>query len=427
MTRPSKLLFAIAFLASLGLTQKAMAQSKYTGDVLALNPLGYWRLDGDANDATVHADNGTLNGVTFTLPGGGAPIGDPNSEAGVFHLAQNQFISIPAGEPAAHTLFDIDWNQPITMMAWVKTSGVASTMLVLAKEDNTSSFSGQYIAIDNGTDGVEPVGSGRLVMVIQGSPSTFLRVSTIAGVNDGNWHFLVGTYDGSGQAAGIQLYIDGGVAATMIRKNTLSSTSTVNAAPVTIGGGVQGALAYDGLIGEAAIFGTALAANQIRQLDNDGFSTSSILPQFVFGGGWYSALYFTNTSGNAVQFPVDFIADNGSPLNLPAPSGPAPPTVTLNIAPHGSAVIEAPNSGPLSQGFVVVPVPPGVVGYGVFRQSVPGQPDQEAVVPLSFAFAITNTFVWDDTNSITAVAIVNPSSTSTNVRIVIRDLSGATI
>jgi hypothetical protein len=57
-----------------------MAQSRYVNDVLALNPLGYWRLDGNANDATANGNNGVLiHGLTFTGLGGGAPIGDPSN------------------------------------------------------------------------------------------------------------------------------------------------------------------------------------------------------------------------------------------------------------------------------------------------------------------------------------------------------------
>jgi hypothetical protein len=68
-----------------------MAQAKYVNDVLALNPLSYWRLDGNSNDATVHGNNGMLmNGVTLTGPGGGAPVGDPNDQAAVFNSAQDQ-------------------------------------------------------------------------------------------------------------------------------------------------------------------------------------------------------------------------------------------------------------------------------------------------------------------------------------------------
>src|ERR1019366_8735708 len=39
---------------------------------------------------------------------------------------------------------------------------------------------------------------------------------------------------------------------------------------------------------------------------------SSVLPQFAFGGGWYSALYFTNLTGAAVSFPVSFVGGAGA-------------------------------------------------------------------------------------------------------------------
>ncbi len=75
----------------------------------------------------------------------------------------------------------------------------------------------------------------------------------------------------------------------------------------------------------------------------------------------------------------------------------------------------------------VLSLPGGVVGYGIFRQSVTGRSDQEAVAPLSGASSTTSTLIWDDTNFTTAVAIVNPSSLTTTVTIVVRDESGATI
>jgi len=149
-----------------------------------------------------------------------------------------------------------------------------------------------------------------------------------------------------------------------------------------------------------------------------------ILPQFAFGGGWYSALYFTNTSSSSVSFPVSFVGDDGRSLSVPSVGG---SSTTVSLAPRGTAVIEAPNSGPLNQGYVSMPLPAGVVGYGVFRQSVPGRPDQEAVVPLSGVSSTTSTLIWDDTNFVTGVAIVNPSSLNTTVAIVVRDLLGVTL
>src|SRR5215471_12790870 len=59
--------------------------------------------------------------------------------------------------------------------------------------------------------------------------------------------------------------------------------------------------------------------------------------------------------------------------------------------------------------YVTATLPGGVTGYGIFRESVPGTPDQEAVVPLASSRSTTSTLTWDDTNYTTAVAVANPS------------------
>ena len=151
---------------------------------------------------------------------------------------------------------------------------------------------------------------------------------------------------------------------------------------------------------------------------------SSVLPQFAFGGGWYSALYFTNTNPTAVSFTVNFIADTSTPLNVPSIGG---SSKTLNIPAGGTAILEAPNNGPLNQGYVSMTLPSGVEAYGVFRQSVAGIAGQEAVVPLSSSFSTSTTIIWDDTNFTTAVAIVNPSAAAAIVTITVRDPNGVTL
>src|ERR1035441_5317817 len=149
-------------------------------------------------------------------------------------------------------------------------------------------------------------------------------------------------------------------------------------------------------------------------------AASSVLPQFVFGGGWYSALYFTNLTGAAVSFPVNFVGDAGTPLTVPSLGR---STTQVKLAAYGTAIIEAPNAGGLVQGYAAFTLPGGVFGYGVFR----GQGDQEAVVPLSDAAASSNTLTWDETNLTTAVAIVNPSPTAATVGVTLWDESGNTI
>jgi len=153
-------------------------------------------------------------------------------------------------------------------------------------------------------------------------------------------------------------------------------------------------------------------------------AASQVLPQFVFGGGWYSALYFTNTGAAPVSFPVNFISDTGTPLNVPSVGG---ASATVSLAARGTAIIEALNIGSLNQGYVSLSLPVGVESYGVFRQSVPGTPDQEAVVPISSAFSTASTLIFDETNFTTSVAIVNPSPVPTTVTITVRNANGVAI
>jgi hypothetical protein len=151
---------------------------------------------------------------------------------------------------------------------------------------------------------------------------------------------------------------------------------------------------------------------------------TKILPQLAFGGGWYTAVYFTNISRAPVSFTVNFIGNDGNPLIIPALSG---SSVSVNLAARGTALIEIPNAGSLLQGYVSAALPAGATGYGVFRQSVPGVADQEAVVPLSATTATTSTLEFDDTKYVTGVAVVNLASVSTTISVFVRDAQGNTI
>ena len=149
--------------------------------------------------------------------------------------------------------------------------------------------------------------------------------------------------------------------------------------------------------------------------------TASVLPDFVFGGGFYSAIYFANTGNTAVSFPVNFIGDDGNPLMVPAIGG---ATTTVNLPPQGTALVEAPDVGALVQGYASVFLPSGVVSYGIFRKSAAGVADQEVIVPLSSAASSRRTLIFDDTAFVTAVAIVNPSAVENIVTVSVRDDAG---
>jgi hypothetical protein len=154
---------------------------------------------------------------------------------------------------------------------------------------------------------------------------------------------------------------------------------------------------------------------------NTGFK---VLSQLAFGGGWYSALYFTSNRSGPLSFPVNFFADNGTPLIVPSQGG---STANVTLPAGGSVRLDIPNSGSLTQGYATVVLPEGVTGYGVFRQSVNGIQDQEAVVPLSNGAATSASLTFDDSSFITAVAIVNPSPLAATVTVTAKNAAGGVV
>lgn len=145
-----------------------------------------------------------------------------------------------------------------------------------------------------------------------------------------------------------------------------------------------------------------------------------VLPQLAFGGGWYTSMYFYNTGDAPVNFPVYFFRSDGQTLSVGGQT-----TRTINLPAGGTAFVEAPNVGDLTQGWVAAELPGSVIGHGVFRSSEPGRANQEAVVPLSGNASQRSILLFDDTTGLrTAVAVANPTASDITVTIAARDEQG---
>jgi hypothetical protein len=392
-----------------------VAQTKYQNDVMSMSPLGFWPLNGNPSDISGHGNNGTLMNGAFFSNLFTSPVG-PQSL--VVNGANNQFVVMPGSS----TLFNLGGLHPLTAIAWVKTVRQGNgVMTLVGKGDATGT--GWVMDIDNG-DSSDPSSSGRLVFIFGVANNPTLLVEAPQSKNDGGWHMLAATYDGSGSASGVKLYIDGLIATNLsVGADKISSGSILNSAPLSIGALPDQSDQFDGSISGVAVFGTALTPAQILQLAEDAGTARAFLGQFAFGGGWYSAIYFTNISLTDVSFPVTFTADNGTALTVPSIGG---PSKTITLAAGGSTVIEAPNVGDLQQGYVSVTLPAGAIGYGVFRQSIPGKPDQEAVVPLSLQGG-NIPLIFDETKYTTAVSIADPGNVTSTIAITATDNTGAVI
>src|SRR5262249_34744874 len=137
-----------------------------------------------------------------------------------------------------------------------------------------------------------------------------------------------------------------------------------------------------------------------------------------------TALYFSNPTASSMSAVVNFVANDGTPLAVPLTDIGSVSSQTVTIEPGATVILEAPNIGNLVQGWAEATLPQGAVGYAVFRQSVPGRADQEAVVPLTPESSQKADMIYDDTALTTSVAVLNPSNQQITVTITAHGAEG---
>ena len=159
---------------------------------------------------------------------------------------------------------DFQTGSQFSIAAWVKWSTVgASNNCIISTIDYPSGGSGWYFGASNAA-------AGDIVLHMANVGfSVTLDKSSVGGLNDGKWHRVVATYDGSGISTGINLYAEGqllpvgtvnnGVPGTLT--NTVISigilTSTTTFAP--------GLLNWNGQMDDISIWSQELTPNLVQQ------------------------------------------------------------------------------------------------------------------------------------------------------------------
>ena len=172
------------------------------------------------------------------------------------------------------------------------------------------------------------------------------------------------------------------------------------------------------------------------------FSTAVVFPQLAVGSGtgesWQTSFVIVNMSGSAVTFGMRFFDNDGAPMTVSFTTGKAVPAasdvgLTATLAAFGSTTITVYDDGQaLRTGWAIIEPPSDTIrlgGYAVFRQTVPGRPVFESVVPLCDYDDYASFMPFNNASGIdTGMALVNPSSSlDTTVYLVFLDETGATM
>ena len=147
-------------------------------------------------------------------------------------------------------------TDPSTVEAWVKLPSAAAYYMIATKGQGSSPYkSWQFV--------VEPE-SGQIYWQMMSNYNTgnCLQVNGNTNVCNDDWHYIAATYDGSSNAAGVKLYVDGASQTLTITKDALTE-SIVHSDPLRLAQGSGGN--FYGTIDEVRIWDVALSEATIRE------------------------------------------------------------------------------------------------------------------------------------------------------------------
>ncbi len=219
---------------------KAQISSLYREGVDDLPPsnkglVGWWPLNGNANDYSGQGNNGANSGVVYTL----ASSGFPTMSASNFN-GQSSYISIPFSAA-------LDSGSKYTVSAWVKTTSSAANQLVYSAWAGAST--GYQVSVNSG-NAVILVGSG--------------AISATVPINNGNWQNVIGVFSSGGTG---YVYVNGAqVASGSTNSITESGSSQIG---VQYTGSAYNDY-FNGIISNVQVYNTAFSVAQANTLYKAG-------------------------------------------------------------------------------------------------------------------------------------------------------------
>lgn len=213
--------------------------------------VGYWNFDEvngtTANDSSGNGNTGTLvNGPTWTT-------GKVGSGALSFDGVDDR---INAG--SSSSLDNLHTTGGLSISLWInpRTSGENGGGRIIDKDESTSGTF--YLAMSGNT---------QLQFIKDGSTDLYIKTNT-SSVSLNNWQHIALTWDGSTNASGVHIYVNGTETSYYTQTNgvSLNPDASMN---LLIGSNQYGNYSFDGLMDEVRIYNRALSASEISDIYND--------------------------------------------------------------------------------------------------------------------------------------------------------------
>jgi len=178
--------------------------------------------------------------------------------------------------------FNFERTSPLSISTWVKTTATGGYQII-GKGNGAGGGANWSVYLGDIT-------AGKITFEEESTSVTFIRVTGTTAINDGNWHYVAVTYDGSSLASGVKMYVDGLSDTTTTNIDTLSGT-ILNSNTPTIGARSDGVGAFIGQLDNTKLYPYALSSSQITS-DYNSISPISSGKQYM---SWYNGIVGSST------------------------------------------------------------------------------------------------------------------------------------
>jgi len=227
--------------------------------VLAETPLADLAPAVPADELTFHAplNDGQSDRVAVTIAGQTQSLALPAALASdVGHVAPTAYKAAPDVTIEVPEAGDFDKDQGFSFGAWVKLDKADAGGALLARMDDQNMYRGWDLWFENGRPGTH---------LIHRWDEDGLKVVANEPLKAGQWSHVLLTYDGSGKAGGVKVFVNGQPQAVRVMKDQLKGTIRTDVPLKVAQRSTQSRM--DGvLVQDLRLYGRALSPPEVAQI-----------------------------------------------------------------------------------------------------------------------------------------------------------------
>ena len=211
---------------------------------------------------TAHYElDGNLSDLSGRYQHGRTVVGDPTFDPG----QSGRAVTFDGDtEVSFGNVGGFDRGDRFTLSAWIRPRGNLP-MAIFQKLDGPQRRRGyEWVMDDVLLVGIQRWAARLTITLASDAPANAIRIRTRERLRLGDWYHMALTYDGSGKASGVFLYVDGKLFETEVVRDALTGPIATDA-PLRVGSKALGS-AFVGQIDELRLYDRTLRPGQIEQL-----------------------------------------------------------------------------------------------------------------------------------------------------------------